>query len=43
MAKTIWEDNEYDVIIEPAGLYWTEMADHWQKLEMIIKRVYYYN
>ena len=26
MAKTIWEDNEYDVIVEPAGLYWHEMA-----------------
>lgn len=35
MAKTIWEENEYDVIIEPSGLYWTEMADHWQKTKFI--------
>ena len=26
MAKQIWEDNEYDVIIEPSALYWREMA-----------------
>ena len=35
MAKTVWEENEYDVIIEPAGLYWTEMADYWPKTKFI--------
>jgi len=31
----IWEDNHYDVIIEPAGLYWFEMATHWPKTKFI--------
>jgi len=31
----IWEDNHYDVIIEPAGLYWFEMAPHWPKTKFI--------
>merc|ERR1712168_519040 len=31
----IWEDNEYDVIIEPAGIYWTWMAEHWPKTKFI--------
>ena len=34
LAK-IWEDNKYDVIIEPAGLYWLEMAAHWPKTKFI--------
>ena len=34
LAK-IWEDNKYDVIIEPAGLYWLEMAEHWSKTKFI--------
>ena len=32
---TIWEDNQYDVIIEPAGIYWYEMAQHWPKTKFI--------
>ena len=34
LAK-IWEENEFDVIIEPSGLYWFEMADHWPKTKFI--------
>jgi len=34
LAK-IWEDNKYDVIIEPSGLYWLEMANHWPKTKFI--------
>ena len=34
LAK-IWEENEYDVIIEPAGLYWVEMSQHWPKTKLI--------
>ena len=34
-AKEVWEDNQYDVIIEPAGLYWYEMAKHWKKTRFI--------
>ena len=34
LAK-IWEDNKYDVIIEPAGLYWLEMSKHWPKTKFI--------
>ena len=34
-AEQIWEKNEYDVIIEPAGLYWLEMAAHWPKTKFI--------
>ena len=31
----IWEENEFDVIIEPAGLFWYEMAKHWPKTKLI--------
>ena len=31
----IWEENEFDVIIEPAGLYWFEMSKHWPKTKLI--------
>ena len=34
LAK-IWEDNHFDVIIEPAALYWLEMAQHWPKTKLI--------
>ena len=34
-AKQVWEDNHYDVIIEPAGLYWYEMVNHWPKTKFI--------
>lgn len=34
LAK-IWEVNHFDVIIEPAGLYWAEMAKHWPKTKFI--------
>merc|ERR1719238_1728226 len=34
LAK-IWEENEYDVIIEPAGIMWTWMVDHWPKTKFI--------
>jgi len=34
LAK-VWEDNEYDVIIEPAGIYWTWMAEHWPNTKFI--------
>jgi len=34
LAK-IWEENEVDVIIEPAGLYWNWMVDHWPKTKFI--------
>ena len=34
LAK-IWEENEYDVIIEPAAIYWNFMADHWAKTKFI--------
>lgn len=32
MAAKVWEENKYDVIIEPAGIYWHEMAEHWPKV-----------
>ena len=35
MAKTIWEDNKYDVVIEPAGLYWYEMSQIWPNTKFI--------
>ena len=35
MAKTVWEDNKYDVIIEPAGLYWLEMSKIWPEAKFI--------
>ena len=34
LAK-IWEDNKYEVIIEPSALFWTEMAEHWPKTKFI--------
>ena len=34
LAK-IWEDNKYEVIIEPSALYWKEMAEHWPKTKFI--------
>ena len=34
LAK-VWEDNHYDVIVEPSGLYWFEMAAHWPKTKFI--------
>jgi len=34
LAK-VWEDNEFDAIIEPAGIYWTFMAEHWPKTKFI--------
>ena len=34
LAK-IWEHNEYDVIIEPAGIMWTWMAEYWPKTKFI--------
>merc|ERR1712147_166868 len=34
-SEQIWEKNEYDVIIEPTGLYWLEMAAHWPKTKFI--------
>ena len=35
MAKKVWEDNKYDVIIEPSFLFWHEMAQHWPKTKFI--------
>ena len=35
MAYQVWESNKYDVIIEPAGLFWKEMSDHWPKAKLI--------
>ena len=35
LAKQVWEDNQFDVIIEPAGLYWYEMAQHWPEAKFI--------
>ena len=34
LAK-IWEDNKYEVVIEPSALFWTEMAEHWPKTKFI--------
>jgi len=34
LAK-IWEDNKFEVIIEPSALYWTEMVEHWPKTRFI--------
>ena len=34
LAK-IWEDNKYEVIVEPSALYWHEMAEHWPKTKFI--------
>ena len=35
MAKTVWEDNKYEVIIEPSGIYWYEMAQIWPEAKFI--------
>ena len=35
MAQKIWLENEFDVIIEPAGIFWTEMADLWPETKFI--------
>ena len=35
LARVVWESNKYDVIIEPAGLFWKEMSDHWPKSKLI--------
>ena len=29
MAKTIWDDNKFDVVIGPAGLYLYEISQMW--------------
>ena len=34
LAK-IWEEENYDVIIEPAGILYTFMAEHWPKAQII--------
>jgi len=34
LAK-IWEDNQYEVIIEPSALFWNEMVEHWPKTKFI--------
>ena len=34
LAK-IWEDNKFEVIIEPSALYWNEMVNHWPKTKFI--------
>ena len=36
MAKKVWEENKYDVVIEPAAIYWHEMAEHWPKLHPLV-------
>jgi len=35
MARKIWLENEFDVIIEPAGIFWTEMVDLWPETKFI--------
>ena len=35
MAKKVWEENKYDVVIEPSALYWHEMAQHWPEAKFI--------
>ena len=35
LAKQVWEDNKYEVICEPSGLYWYEMSQHWTKTKFI--------
>ena len=42
MAAKVWEQNKYDVILEPAGIYWHEMAQHWPKVSLIMKNELYY-
>lgn len=34
LAK-IFEENKFDVIIEPAAIMWTFMVDHWPKTKFI--------
>ena len=34
LAK-IWEDNKYEVIIEPSALCWQDMVDHWPNTKFI--------
>jgi hypothetical protein len=34
LAK-IWEENKFEVIIEPSALYWYEMVSHWPKTKFI--------
>lgn len=34
LAK-IWEDNKFEVIIEPSALFWHEMVQHWPKTKFI--------
>ena len=34
LAK-IFEENKFDVIIEPAAIMWTFMAEHWPKTKFI--------
>jgi len=34
LAK-IWEENGFDAIVEPAGLYWNFMVKHWPKTKFI--------
>ena len=35
MAEDIWVKNKFDVIVEPAGIYWTFMVDLWPKAKFI--------
>ena len=35
LAKRVWEENKYEVICEPSGLYWYEMSQHWTKTKFI--------
>lgn len=35
MAQKIWLENEFDVIIEPAGIFWTEMVELWPETKFI--------
>ena len=35
MAQKIWLENEFDVIIEPAGIFWTEMVHLWPETKFI--------
>ena len=35
MGKRVWEENKYEVICEPSGLYWYEMSQHWTKTKFI--------
>ena len=34
LAK-IFEENEFDVVIEPSGILWPYMVDHWPKTKFI--------